>query len=241
MNKLAVNIFLVLLTIPYSEAQENYGSLLNTMISNVEKMVIDTQEDTGIDELDDGVIEAIKKVPRHQFLPSIYKNYAYENRPLPIGKNQTITKPYIIYLMLHLAKISKDSIVLEVGTGSGYQAAISAQLARHVYTIEIIESLGRNAQKVLHKLGYKNITVQIGDGYNGWSEHAPFDVIIVTASSEKIPQPLINQLKPGGRLIMPLGAQTHIQSLQILVKDQDGKLSKRDVLPVSFSPLTREN
>jgi protein-L-isoaspartate(D-aspartate) O-methyltransferase len=221
-------------------AQDAYEDRRNDMISDVEKMAADTREYIGTDRLDTRVIDALRKVPRHEFVPDLYKAYAYENRPLPIGEDQTISQPYIVALMTHLAQVSRDSIVLEVGTGSGYQAAILAELVNQVYTIEIIESLGHNAKRVLSDLGYDNVTVRIGDGYNGWAEHAPFDAIIVTAAPETVPQPLIEQLKPGGRLVIPVGAQTRTQSLRVLVKNRTGEVEERDVLPVGFVPLTRE-
>jgi protein-L-isoaspartate(D-aspartate) O-methyltransferase len=143
--------------------------------------------------------------------------------------------------MSDLAEIDKDSIVLEVGTGSGYQAAVLAELAKHVYTIEIVEPLGKRAEEDLRRLGYDNITVKIGDGYHGWEEYAPFDAILVTAAPEKIPEPLIHQLKPGGKLVIPVGSQAGFQSLKVIEKDVDGEVKTRDVLPVGFVPLTREH
>jgi protein-L-isoaspartate(D-aspartate) O-methyltransferase len=221
-------------------AQEDYESMRNIMVTEVADMVVDTRDYIGTDRLDNRVMDAIKKVPRHEFVPDIYKPYAYENRPLPIGERQTISQPYIVALMTDLAQLGPDSVVLEVGTGSGYQAAVLAELVAHVYTIEIIETLGRNAREVLDRLGYENVTVRIGDGYNGWIEHAPFDAIIVTAAPENVPQPLIEQLKPGGRLIIPVGPQARSQSLRVLVKDASGEITERDVLPVGFVPLTRD-
>ena len=240
MDRLLLTIFLVLVYMfSFAQTEEDYASLRSNMVAEVENMVVQTRDYLGKDKLDSRVIDALKNVARHEFVPDIYDSYAYENRPLPIGQNQTISQPYIVALMTDLAQVDKDSNVLEVGTGSGYQAAVLAELANHVYSIEIIEALGRNAQKVLYNLGYTNITVRIGDGYNGWIEHAPFDAIIVTAAPEKVPQPLIDQLKPGGRLIIPVGSQGRSQSLQVLIKDESGEVLERNVLPVGFVPLTR--
>jgi protein-L-isoaspartate(D-aspartate) O-methyltransferase len=234
-----IGLFCVVVSIVL--AQDNNDALLDTLVDEINTMVIDTQDYIGFDTLDSTVIEAIRKVPRHKFVPDIYKPYAYENWPLPIGNNQTISKPYIVALMTHLAMVNKESIVMEVGTGSGYQAAVLAELVKHVYSIEIIESLGIKARKVLNDLGMVNVTVKIGDGYNGWIEHAPFDAIIVTAAPDKVPQELIDQLKPGGRLIIPVGPQSKTQYLQVLIKNNDGTVEERDVLPVGFVLMKRAN
>jgi protein-L-isoaspartate(D-aspartate) O-methyltransferase len=240
MYKFIIIIFGLLWSIaPVCFAQEDYLDLRNALVDEIEAMVVDTQDYIGINKLDSLVIEAIRKVPRHEFVPDIYKPYAYDNRPLPIGGNQTISQPYIVALMTNLGLINKDSIVLEIGTGSGYQAAILAEIVQHVYTIEIIESLGRKAKKVLNNLGYKNVTVRIGDGYEGWIEYALYDAIIVTAAPDKVPQSLLDQLKPGGRLIIPVGPQTRTQHLQVITKDQVGNFEVREVMPVGFVPLTR--
>ncbi|NIN34436.1 MAG: protein-L-isoaspartate(D-aspartate) O-methyltransferase, partial [Gammaproteobacteria bacterium] len=171
------------------------------MVTEVEEMMFNSRNYVGSDKLDPRVVEALKRVPRHEFVPTMYRHYAYQNRPLPIGEDQTISQPYIVALMTDLARVDNDSIVLEVGTGSGYQAAVLAELVAHVYTIEIIEVLGLRAETTLNRLGYDNVTVRVGDGYNGWPEQAPFDAILVTAAPETVPQPLIDQLKPGGRMV----------------------------------------
>ncbi|MGK0298075.1 MAG: protein-L-isoaspartate(D-aspartate) O-methyltransferase [Gammaproteobacteria bacterium] len=241
MYKFIIIIFGLLWSIaPISFAQMDYLDLRNKLADEIEAMVVDTEDYIGVKKLDSLVIEAIRKVPRHEFVPDIYKPYAYENRPLPIGENQTISQPYIVALMTNLGLIDKDSIVLEIGTGSGYQAAILAEIALHVYTIEIIESLGIKAKKILNNLGYKNITVRIGDGYDGWIEYANYDAIIVTAAPDKVPQSLLDQLNPGGRLIIPVGPQTRTQHLQVITKDQMGNVEIRNVMPVGFVPLTRK-
>ena len=234
-----IKLFLLLSIAPSSFAEIGYLDLRNALVDVIETMVVNTQDYTGINKLDSQVIEAIRNVPRHEFVPDIYKPYAYENRPLPIGENQTTSQPYIVAIMTNLGMIDKNSKVLEVGTGSGYQAAILAEIVQHVYTIELIELLGIKARRVLNDLGYKNITVRIGDGYDGWIEHATYDAIIVTAAPDKVPQSLLDQLSPGGRLIIPVGPQTRTQHLQVLTKDQMGNIEIRNVMPVGFVPLTR--
>ena len=210
------------------------------MVAEINAMVADTRSYTGIDALDDPVMQAVAAVPRHEFVPRALREFAYLNRPLPIGEGQTISQPYIVALMTHLAQVDGDSVVLEIGAGSGYQAAVLARLARHVYTIEIIETLGRRAENTLARLGFDNVTVKIGDGYIGWEEHAPFDAIIVTAAPEQAPQPLIDQLKPGARMVVPVGLQHGYQSLQVLEKQQSGEIEVTDILPVGFVPFVRD-
>jgi protein-L-isoaspartate(D-aspartate) O-methyltransferase len=186
--------------------------------------------------LDPRVLQAMDEVPRHEFVPESIRASAYEDRPLPIGHGQTISQPYIVALMT--ARIKPDGVVLEVGTGSGYQAAVLAKLASKVYSIEIVEPLGRQAAERLHRLGYTNVEVRIGDGYAGWPEHAPFDAILVTAAPDHVPEPLIEQLKPGGRLVVPVGMPGAIQELMLIQKDPTGRVTRRKVISVSFVPLT---
>jgi protein-L-isoaspartate(D-aspartate) O-methyltransferase len=188
---------------------------------------------------DPRVIEAMRKVPRHLFVPAADRDRAYADSPVPIGEGQTISQPYIVALMTELARPQSGDRVLEVGTGSGYQAAVLSQLVAHVYTIELEETLGRRAATVLREQRYDNVTVRIGDGYAGWPEHAPFDIIMVTAAPEQVPQPLIDQLKPGGRLIVPVGPRFTVQTLQLIEKDASGTVRTRDVSPVMFVPLRR--
>lgn len=210
------------------------------MVEEIVAMVMETREYVGKDRLKGTVIEAIRNVPRHEFVLDLYKSYAYENRPLPIGGRQTISQPYIVALMTDLAEVDSNSIVLEVGTGSGYQAAVLAELVDHVYSIEILDSLAQKAHRTLFNLGYENITVRSGDGYNGWQEHAPYDAIIVTAAPEEVPQPLIEQLKPGGKIVIPVGAQSRTQYLRVLTKSRSGDVEIKEILPVGFVPLTRK-
>ncbi len=187
---------------------------------------------------DEGVLNAMLEVDRHKFVPEEIRHLAYSDRPLPIGEGQTISQPYIVALMTELLELKKGDRVLEVGTGSGYQAAIVAELADHVYTIEIIESLGRSAERLLRELGYRNIDVKIGDGYVGWEEFAPFDAIIVTAAPPHIPQPLLDQLKEEGRLVIPVGG--FYQDLKKITKAK-GQIKSQDIIPVVFVPMTGEH
>ena len=190
---------------------------------------------------DPAVLDAMRTVPRQEFVPQDLVGQAYGDHPLPIGAGQTISQPYIVALMTELARPTPESVVLEIGTGSGYQAAVLAEIVRHVYTIEIIERLADTARDRLQRLGYTNITVKAGDGYVGWEEHAPFDAILVTAAPEQVPQPLLDQLKTGGRLVIPIGAVDAGQSLTVFEKKADGKIIPHDILPVRFVPLTGEH
>ncbi len=183
------------------------------------------------------VLAAMRRVPRHKFVPENMKPRAYEDNPLPIGEDQTISQPYIVALMTELLKLKGGEKVLEIGTGSGYQAAILAEIAGEVYTIEIVESLAATADERLKNLGYKNITVRFGDGYKGWKEHAPFDAVIVTAAPDHIPQPLVDQLKVGGRMVIPVGDL--FQELKLLTKTEDG-VKEKSIIPVRFVPMTGE-
>ena len=184
---------------------------------------------------------AIARVPRHEFVPAEQRPHAYANRPLPIGHGQTISQPYIVALMSDLIKPQAGHRVLELGTGSGYQAAMLAELTGQVYSIEIIEALGTQAAERLSRLGYDNVTTRIGDGYYGWEEHAPFDAIVVTAAASHVPPPLVAQLKPGGRMVIPVGSRFLTQQLVLIEKDPGGQLITQQILPVKFVPLTGEH
>jgi protein-L-isoaspartate(D-aspartate) O-methyltransferase len=181
----------------------------------------------------------VGRVPRHRFVSLPQEIFAYENRALPIGEGQTISQPFLVALMTDLLDPKPGDTVLEIGTGSGYQAAVLAELVAKVYTIEIIEPLGRRAIQVLEQLGYRNIEVRIGDGYNGWPEAAPFDSIVVTAAPAEIPKPLIDQLRPGGRMVIPAGGSYDRQDLLLVEKQPDGTSTTKRTLPVRFVPLTR--
>jgi protein-L-isoaspartate(D-aspartate) O-methyltransferase len=188
--------------------------------------------------LDENVIDALGSVPRHEFVPRNMRDAAYENRPLPIGHGQTISQPYIVAIMTNLLQVGKSDRVLEIGTGSGYQIAVLAELVKKAYSIEIIEPLGKQAKERLQHLGYENIELKIGDGYYGWPEEAPFDAIMVTAAASHIPPPLIKQLKPGGRMLIPVGSRFMVQELLLVQKSPSGEVSTRQLLPVAFVPLT---
>jgi protein-L-isoaspartate(D-aspartate) O-methyltransferase len=220
--------------------KDDYAAARQRMLAEVETDMRDTARSTGRDRLDPRVAAAIGRVPRHRFVPAQLADRAYENRPLPIGHEQTISQPFIVALMTELVDPKPDDRVLEIGTGSGYQAAVLAELVARVYTIEIVRPLGEQAAALLKSLGYRNVETRIGDGYLGWPEAAPFDAIVVTAAPEHMPQPLIDQLAPGGRLIAPVGSRFGVQTLQLLRKDAQGRAVTRSVLEVRFVPLTRE-
>jgi len=186
------------------------------------------------------VLEAIGTVPRHLFVPERERHRAYRNRPLPIGHGQTISQPYIVALMTDLIEPLPGQKVLEIGTGSGYQAAVLAALGLEVYSIEIIEPLARAAGTRLQRLGYDRVRTRWGDGYDGWPEQAPFDAIVVTAAASHIPPPLLRQLKPGGRMVIPVGARFVTQQLVLVRKAADGRITTRQMLPVAFVPFTRQ-
>ncbi len=194
--------------------------------------------DTGEAPLDEDVMASLGTVERHEFVPARQQPFAYENRPLPIGHGQTISQPYIVALMTDLIKLDADDVVLEVGTGSGYQAAILAKLVKHVYSIEIIEALADESAARLKRLGYDNVTTILADGYYGWEAHAPFDAIIVTAAASHVPPPLVQQLAPGGRMIIPIGGRFMTQQLLLLEKTDDDEVITRQVAAVRFVPLT---
>ncbi len=200
-----------------------------------EKMIAEQIESRGVkDKL---VLDAMQKVPRHLFVPQGYIDLAYTDGPLPIGEGQTISQPYIVALMTELLGLKGREKVLEIGTGSGYQAAVLAEITSQVYSIEIIPSLAETARERLEEMGYKNVTVRCGDGYIGWEEHAPFDGIIVTAAPVHIPQPLIDQLKVGGKLVIPVG--DFFQELIVVTKTKEG-IEKESTIPVRFVPMTGE-
>jgi protein-L-isoaspartate(D-aspartate) O-methyltransferase len=186
------------------------------------------------------VRDALARVPRHLFVPPDQQPYAYENRPLPIGHGQTISQPYVVAFMTDVLRPGKQDRVLEIGTGSGYQAAVLAELVRSVYTIEIVEPLAAEARERLDRLGYRNVEVRAGDGYKGWPERAPFDAIIVTAGADEVPPPLLQQLKPGGRMVIPVGPAGSLQYLTLIEKQANGSIRSRQILPVRFVPFTRE-
>jgi protein-L-isoaspartate(D-aspartate) O-methyltransferase len=186
------------------------------------------------------VLKAMRTVPRHAFVRFLEQRYAYADSPLPIGFDQTISQPYIVAFMTEALQLKPNSKVLEIGTGSGYQAAVCAEIAEKVYTIEIVEGLAKRAKKDLKELGYSNVITRFGDGCVGWPEEAPFDAIIGTAAAGRIPEPLLEQIKPGGRMILPYGSPQGFQYLVVVTKDKEGKISKENVMPVRFVPMTGE-
>jgi len=201
-----------------------------------EEMVARGIEARGVS--DPAVLQAMRTVPRHRFVPDDYVGAAYADRPLPIGYGQTISQPYIVAFMTETLQVDEDSVVLEVGTGSGYQAAVLSPIVKRVYTIEIIEELARSAKERLAELGYDNVTVRADDGYFGWEAHAPYDGIIVTAAATHIPPALVEQLKANGRMVIPVGPPMLVQRLMLVEKEPDGTVRKRNLMPVRFVPLT---
>lgn len=189
---------------------------------------------------DEDVLSVMSDTPRHLFIDESQWPIAYSDGPLPIGHGQTISQPYIVAFMTELLQPDSHHVVLEIGTGSGYQAAVLAKLVHRVYTIEIVPELGRSARKTLKRLGYENVSVRIGDGYKGWPKEAPFDRIILTAAPEKVPQALVDQLKPGGRMVLPVGPRWWGQDLLVIEKDLTGEVIEKKTLPVRFVPMVHE-
>lgn len=219
-------------------AADPYRDARLAMIDEIRATARLTSLSLDMQALDPRVLQAMATVPRHALVPEAQLDSAYENRPLPIGHGQTISQPYIVALMTDLLKPQPEDRVLEIGTGSGYQAAVLAELVGQVFSIEIVEPLGEQARRRLVELGYENIEVRIGDGYHGWEEHAPYDAIVVTAAASHVPPPLIRQLKPGGHMVIPVGSRFMVQQLVMVDKDQDGQVTTRQILPVRFVPLT---
>jgi protein-L-isoaspartate(D-aspartate) O-methyltransferase len=232
---------MLLLLLASAALADEYAQARQHLVEVIEQDVRDTSLYLDKEALDPRVMTAIARVPRHEFVPAAQRPRAYINRPLPIGHGQTISQPYIVALMSDLIKPQADDRVLELGTGSGYQAAILAELTGQVYSMEIIEVLGEQATERLSRLGYDNVTTRIGDGYYGWKEHAPFDAIVVTAAASHVPPPLVAQLKPGGRMVIPVGSRFLTQQLVLIEKDPGGQLITRQILPVKFVPLTGDH
>jgi protein-L-isoaspartate(D-aspartate) O-methyltransferase len=221
-----------------AEAPDAYFDARQRMVSEIVDDVVETASQLGRERLNPRVLDAMKSVKRHEFVPPENRKRAYKNRPLPIGHGQTISQPYMVAIMTDLLDLDPGDKVLEVGAGSGYQAAILAELVDRVYSIEIIAPLGKEAAQRLKRLNYDNVDVRIGDGYYGWKEQAPFDAIIVTAAGSHIPPPLIKQLKPGGRMVVPVGSRFMTQELLLVEKNDAGDITTRQLLPVIFVPLT---
>jgi protein-L-isoaspartate(D-aspartate) O-methyltransferase len=213
-----------------------FASQREHLVAEIEAEAIITASYTGRSSFAPAVLAAVGRVPRHEFVPVELKPYAYLNRPLPIGFEKTVSQPFIVALMTDLLDLEPDDVVLEVGTGAGYQAAILAELVKHVYTVDIIEELAAGAEKRLRRLAYENIDFKVCNGYYGWAEHGLYDKIMVTAASDLVPPPLLSQLAPGGRMIIPTGIPEK-QALTLVEKSAAGALSTRDLLPVRFSEL----
>lgn len=219
--------------VQYREAREE-------LVRAIENRVLEARVYLRKSELDPRVMAAMAAVRRHEFVPEDLRFAAYENRPLPIGQGQTISQPSLVAMMTDLLELPKDCKVLEVGTGSGYQAAVLAEFCTDVYTIEIVDALGRRARETLADQGYDNVHVRIGDGFAGWPEHGPFDGVIVTAAVDVPPPPLVEQLHPGGRMVIPLRRESGYEELVVIRKNSDGSLAERSIFPVRFVPFTRD-
>jgi len=224
-----------------AKASDHFQDSRENMIRLIESDVRYTSEYLKQSILDARVLEAMARVPRHEFVAAELADQAYANRPLPIGHGQTISQPYIVAIMTDLLDLEAGHRILEIGTGSGYQAAVLAELDTSVWSIEIIPALGQQAQARLPRLGYDKIEVRIGDGYYGWPEQAPFDAIIVTAAANHIPPPLLQQLKPGGKMIIPVGSQFSTQQLILITRSENDEFITRQILPVRFVPLTGQH
>lgn len=211
------------------------------MLNTIEREVHYTRSLIGKNALDPRVMAAMAAVPRERFVPPELRSLAFDNGPLPIGHGQTISRPYIVALMTDLLQLAPEHSVLEVGTGSGYQTAVLAQLARKVFTMELIAELGEASMQRLQRLDYTNIEYRTGNGYQGWPEHAPYDAIIVTAAAPYVPEALIDQLKPGGRLVLPVGLPYMHQELMLVTRDEQGEIGTREILGVSFVPLVGDS
>jgi protein-L-isoaspartate(D-aspartate) O-methyltransferase len=230
-----------ILAISWAGAAEDYQVLRERLVAEISQDVSSTRSYIGKSSLDERVMRVMATVGRHRFVPAQLQSQAYENRPLPIGYGQTISQPYIVALMTDLLEPEPGDVVLEIGTGSGYQAAVLSRLVSRVYSIEIVPELAESASKRLQRLGFDNIEVKNADGYFGWQEHAPFDAIIVTAASSHIPPPLVRQLKPGGIMMIPVGAAFQVQQLSMVRKSLEGELTTRQIMPVVFVPFTGEH
>jgi protein-L-isoaspartate(D-aspartate) O-methyltransferase len=216
---------------------QDFATQRARMVSEIEAMYAETRSETGLARMSPAVRDAMGKVERHRLVGPDQRGVAYRNHPLPIGSGQTISQPYIVALSTDLLGLKGGESVLDIGTGSGYQAAVLAEIAARVYSIEILPSLAEGARKRLEDLRYGNIEIKVGDGYQGWYEKSPFDAIVVAAAAPQIPQALVDQLKPGGRMVIPVGGSGEIQYLKLLTKRADGGVDERRVLPVRFVPL----
>lgn len=216
---------------------QDFAAQRARMVAEVEAMYAETRGLTGLSAMSPRVRSALAKVERHRLVPPAQRALAYRNHPLPIGQGQTISQPYIVALSTDLIAPEPQHTVLEVGTGSGYQAAVLAEIVARVYSIEIVQALAVTAERSLKELQYRNIEIRVGDGYKGWPEKGPFDAIVVTAAAPRVPDALIAQLKPGGRMVIPVGAAGGAQDLLLIVKTAEGRVERKAILPVRFVPL----
>jgi protein-L-isoaspartate(D-aspartate) O-methyltransferase len=239
--KIAITSVAAALAMPAVPAEPDYAAERAAMIRTIVDHAAGVRSAIGRDRIAPAVLEAMGSVPRHEFVPDDVRRDSYADRPLPIGYGQTISQPFIVALMTDLLQVGAEDVVLEIGTGSGYQAAVLARLARQVHTIEIVPALADAAAQRLRHLGYLNVSTRQGDGYYGWQEAAPFDGIMVTAAASQIPPPLIAQLKPGRRMVIPVGAAFALQFLVLVEVDGERKVTTRQLLPVQFVPLTGRN
>ncbi|MDM9631723.1 protein-L-isoaspartate(D-aspartate) O-methyltransferase [Robiginitalea aurantiaca] len=231
MQKAAVLLLICLMFLQEGFAQQDYTALREVMVR---------EQLEARDISDSSVLAVMRRIPRHEFVPEDYKDLAYNDRALPIGEGQTISQPYIVAYMTQVLGVQEGEKVLEIGTGSGYQAAILSELGGEVYTIEIVEPLGMAAKRRLKALGYRNVTLRIGDGYNGWPEVAPFDAIMVTAGAETLPQPLMEQLADGGRMVIPIGPHGGVRQLTLITR-KNGKFKSEKLMAVRFVPFVRQS
>jgi len=236
---LAAIVALLLAIAAQAVAADPYVAARLEMVRTIEMISSEVGGGATPTALSASVLEAMRRTPRHAFVPADLRDLAYDDRPLPIGYGQTISQPYIVALMTDLLRLAPRSRALEIGTGSGYQATVLAELGHQVYTIEIVPALAEQAAKRLSDLGYDTVHVREGDGYFGWPDAAPFDAIVVTAATPQIPPPLLEQLKPGGRMVIPIGAAFLVQQLMLVEKLADGTIRTEALLPVAFVPLTR--
>jgi protein-L-isoaspartate(D-aspartate) O-methyltransferase len=230
------------LVVADAAASDDRAAERQRMVETIERTALAVGGGTDYAKLDARVLDALRRVPRHEFVPAEAAHLAYADRPLDIGFRQSISQPFVVALMTHLLQVQPDDRVLEIGTGSGYQAAVLSVLAREVYSVEIVAELGNRAAQTLSRLGYANVATRIGDGHHGWEEHAPYDRIIVTAAPNHVPPALIAQLKPGGRLIIPVGSidpGVQVQDLMVIAKAADGTTTSTRIVPVRFVPLVR--
>lgn len=220
-----------------ADDEPNYQALRNRMVSLVEVQIILSSAETGIDELDPRISKAMRSVPRHAFVPEELRPFAYSDGPLPIGHEQNIASPYLVALMTQLAVLEPDDVVYETGTGAGYHAAILAELVSRVFTVEVVEPLAKEVAATFEQLEFDNVRAKPGDGYYGWASAGPFDAIIVKEAVDHVPTPLLDQLRPGGRMVLPLGPAELGQTLTVVEKDLDGRVRRTGIMPVVFSPL----